>query len=44
MALKLEKQVRDGDLQDTGVIWQSIGEISLMGSLGGGCSRDVNPL
>jgi hypothetical protein len=39
MALELEKQVRDGDPQDTGVIWQSVGEISLMGGLEGGGGR-----
>ena len=39
MALELEQQIRDGDPQDTGVIWQSVGEISLMGSLGGGCGH-----
>jgi len=39
IALELEQQVRDGDPQDTGVIWQSVGEISLMGSLGGGCGH-----
>jgi hypothetical protein len=39
MALELEHQARDGDPQDTGVIWKSVGEISLMGSLGGGCGH-----
>ena len=39
MALELEQQVRDGDPKDTGVTWQSVGEISLMGGLGGGCRR-----
>ena len=39
LAQELEKQDRTGDPEGTGVIWKSVGEISLAGSLVGGGGR-----